>query len=158
MDKSWMNLQNRLSNEYANGVKTFLQVAKNQVNQNGKIHCPCKHCQNAFWKSIYDIETYLYKCGIFTTYQRWIFHGEKVSADYNERKDMSGTNRLYHHETFTVNDDVDDDDEMIELLSDVCLESKTPTRLSSLLTIPYIIKSLYIIKSSYIIKSLYITF
>ncbi|KAL6328778.1 hypothetical protein AAG906_003795 [Vitis piasezkii] len=28
--------------------------------------------------------------------------------------------RLDHHETFTVNDDVDDDDEMIELLSDVC--------------------------------------
>ncbi|RVX13245.1 hypothetical protein CK203_018034 [Vitis vinifera] len=28
--------------------------------------------------------------------------------------------RLNHHETFAVNDDVDDDDEMIELLSDVC--------------------------------------
>ena len=31
---------------------------------------------------------------------------------------MSGTDRLDNHETFTVNDDVDNDDEMIELLSD----------------------------------------
>ena len=120
MDKSWMNLCDRLSDEYATGVKTFLQVAKNHVDQNGKTRCPCKHCQNAFWKSIYDIETHLYKYGIATTYQRWIFHGEKVSVDYNERNDMSGPNRLNHHETFDVNDDVDDDDEMIELLSDVC--------------------------------------
>ena len=115
-----MNLCDRLSDEYATGVKTFLQVAKNHVDQNGKTRCPCKHCQNAFWKSIYDIETHLYKYGIATTYQRWIFHGEKVSVDYNERNDMSGPNRLNHHETFDVNDDVDDDDEMIELLSDVC--------------------------------------
>ena len=48
------------------------------------------------------------------------FYGEKVSVDYNEKNDMSGTDRLDHHETFTINDDVDDDDEMIELLSDVC--------------------------------------
>ena len=46
------------------------------------------------------------------------FYGEKVSVDYNERKDMSGIDRLDNHETFTVNDDVDNDDEMIELLSD----------------------------------------
>ncbi|RVX00750.1 hypothetical protein CK203_026403 [Vitis vinifera] len=41
----------------------------------------------------------------------------------NPREQLSSElprSRLDHHETFTVNDDVDDDDEMIELLSDVC--------------------------------------
>ena len=78
MDKSWMNLRDRLSDKYATSVKTFLQVAKNHVDQNGKTRCPCKHCQNAFWKSIYDIETHLYRYGIATTYQRWIFMEKKL--------------------------------------------------------------------------------
>ena len=32
---------------------------------------------------------------------------------------MNDTNRLDHHDTFTINNEVDEDDEMIELLSDV---------------------------------------
>ena len=36
MDKSWMNLCDRLLDDYAIGVKTFLQVARNHVDQNEK--------------------------------------------------------------------------------------------------------------------------
>ena len=39
MDKSWTNLCNILSDEYAPSVKIFLLVSKNHVDQNGKTRC-----------------------------------------------------------------------------------------------------------------------
>ena len=115
-----MNLCNWLSDEYATDVKTFFQVAKNHMDQNRKTRIHVNIVRMHFGNPYMILKpSYIYKYRIATTYQRWIFHGENFFVEYNERKDMSGTNRLDHNEIFTINDDVDEDDKMIELLSDV---------------------------------------
>ena len=35
MDKSWIHHRNRLSTEYADGVRKFIDIARNHVNSDG---------------------------------------------------------------------------------------------------------------------------
>lgn len=115
MDKSWMNLRDRLCKEYVNGIRTFIQVAKNHVNKDGKSRCPCRDCQNAFWKSINDIEIHLYRFGIATTYQRWIFHGEKVDINYYKPVDLnSGIDKVDHLDDDDDGNHDDNNDDLVD--------------------------------------------
>ena len=44
MDHSWINAL-RTSVEYQNGVRDFIEFAKQNVNDNsGKFYCPCVKC------------------------------------------------------------------------------------------------------------------
>lgn len=52
IDKSWMHLKNRLSEEYITGVNSFIEVAKKCVDQNNQVCCPCRKCQNAFFQPL----------------------------------------------------------------------------------------------------------
>lgn len=49
MNKSWMN-KSRLSEEYIDGVKGFLNYAFDNSSEDNKIVCPCIKCVNVHWQ------------------------------------------------------------------------------------------------------------
>ncbi|KAF5441885.1 hypothetical protein F2P56_037164 [Juglans regia] len=78
MDKSWMNLGDRLvSPAYAEGVKNFLTIARNHCEGSDCIRCPCRICCNNLFLPIFEVETHLFIKGINPNYTQWIFHGEE---------------------------------------------------------------------------------
>ncbi|KAK1301584.1 hypothetical protein QJS10_CPB12g00861 [Acorus calamus] len=82
MDKSWMFIRDRRSDEFRAGVASFLEVARNcpaeRKNEAGHIRCPCQRCANRFYFSLETVEVHLYKSGIMSGYTTWISHGEVV--------------------------------------------------------------------------------
>ena len=47
VDKSWINLSNRLCEEYVNGVIEFVEYAfQRNKEEDIKIKCPCNDCNN----------------------------------------------------------------------------------------------------------------
>ncbi|KAL7224464.1 hypothetical protein ACSBR1_025840 [Camellia fascicularis] len=59
MDKSWMSIRNRLSSEYREGVKSFLQFAMTNVGIDNRICCPCMDCLNFDHHTFKDVEYHL---------------------------------------------------------------------------------------------------
>ncbi|KAL2492096.1 Uncharacterized protein Adt_27724 [Abeliophyllum distichum] len=109
MDKSWMRLGNRLSNEYLAGVNSFMELAKLCLDENNEVRCPCRNCQNAFFQSLDVVESHLYLPGISASYERWIFHGEELDID--KEGDETNTSELEEEEN---------DDEINTMLEDLC--------------------------------------
>ena len=68
MDKSLMNIRNKLSIEYREGVFKFLDVAKYHVDEYGWIRCPYKRCMNSNWDSLVGVERHLLTIGICPSY------------------------------------------------------------------------------------------
>ncbi|KAK5776674.1 hypothetical protein PVK06_044634 [Gossypium arboreum] len=75
MDRTWMNLS-RGSNEYRNGVQTFLDIAFLNSSQENMILCPCKKCGNIYWHYREVVYEHLIVDGFIRGYKKWIFHGE----------------------------------------------------------------------------------
>lgn len=48
MDKSWVDLANRHSNIYYDGIDKFLTFAYNKRNLGSRIYCLCKKCENRY--------------------------------------------------------------------------------------------------------------
>ncbi|KAG8478881.1 hypothetical protein CXB51_028726 [Gossypium anomalum] len=79
MDKSWMNLS-RVSNDYRNGVQTFLNFAFENARQENMILCPCKKCGNINWHFREVVYEHLIVDSFIRGYKKWIFHGECTSS------------------------------------------------------------------------------
>ncbi|XP_042974859.1 uncharacterized protein LOC122306494 [Carya illinoinensis] len=78
MDKSWMSLGDRLlSPTYAEGVNSFLTMARTHSMGSDRIRCPCRICCNNLFLPIFEVESHLFIKGIDPTYTHWIFHGEE---------------------------------------------------------------------------------
>ena len=58
-DKSWINLRDRLSDEYWNGAMEFVKKARNFVNDRGLVRCPCKKCVNVLHQPIEVMEAHI---------------------------------------------------------------------------------------------------
>ncbi|KAM6572621.1 hypothetical protein CsatA_016701 [Cannabis sativa] len=79
MDKNWMYLQDRQSKEYVDGVKSFLELAKESTRLRlDEVRCPCGGCKNRRTYNLKTIESHLYRYGFVPNYKRWIFHGEEI--------------------------------------------------------------------------------
>lgn len=78
MDRRWMYLRNRLRKEYIDGVKSFVEVARLNLNEHREARCPCWDCKNSRIYKLDTIEQHLYRHGFVCNYKRWIFHGEEV--------------------------------------------------------------------------------
>ncbi|XP_042951411.1 uncharacterized protein LOC122287225 [Carya illinoinensis] len=90
MDKCWMHLPNSLrSPAYAEGVNTFLNLARNHSGGSDRIRCPCRSCCNTLFLPIFDVETHLFMKGINLNYTQWIFHGEEETRTFNDDDDDS---------------------------------------------------------------------
>ena len=62
MDRSWMQIGNRVLQEYRNGVRSFLDFAFMHATSS-QIYCPCKRCNNAVLKTRDDVEADLLMFG-----------------------------------------------------------------------------------------------
>ena len=49
MDKSWIDLPNRMSSEYINGIDEFLVFAYTNRVEGSMISCPCRKCENRYY-------------------------------------------------------------------------------------------------------------
>ncbi|XP_050233259.1 uncharacterized protein LOC126681754 [Mercurialis annua] len=105
MDKSWMKHKNKFSSEYIQGVRNFLDVAKVQADCNGRIRCPCKRCNNCYFKSVTNVRRDLFQNGILEDYTTWVHHGETSQVD--------NTNDDIHNQV------EDQHDEISEMLIDM---------------------------------------
>ncbi|KAL4373267.1 hypothetical protein AHAS_Ahas05G0064700 [Arachis hypogaea] len=76
MPKDWMDLS-RYSEEYINGVNSFLDFAYSEGEPEGKqIQCPCKRCCNINWYRRGVVFDHLVADGFVKGYRTWINHGE----------------------------------------------------------------------------------
>ena len=107
-DRSWMTARNRWSPEYRAGVRQFIEIAQNHVNDRGLTRCPCKKCGNAKFQALNAIPMHLYVNGIVQSYKIWYYHGESLprAADI-----IGDENR----------------DEIADILEDVYAEENMPT-------------------------------
>ena len=69
MDKSWMKITNRRSQEYLNGIQQFLNFASNHAHPDGTISCPCRKCVHKNLWPIDVIQAYLVSKGIYRGYK-----------------------------------------------------------------------------------------
>ena len=74
MDRTWINAK-RMSDEYINGVKEFLDFAERNANdESGMFYCPCVECLNQTRLSAEDIYLHLICEGFCKSYTLWIWH------------------------------------------------------------------------------------
>ncbi|XP_024024483.1 uncharacterized protein LOC112092465 [Morus notabilis] len=80
VDKSWIHLRNRLSDEYWDGLCTFIEVGKNYANSLGGISCPCMKCRNHEMFPPETVKAHIHRWGFDTSYTTWIHHDEVHAA------------------------------------------------------------------------------
>ncbi|XP_028120567.1 uncharacterized protein LOC114317961 [Camellia sinensis] len=119
MDKSWMLLKNRMSSQYRDGVKAFVQFAMSNVGPNGKIRCPCMDCLNCEQHTSKIVEYRLVVKGMSPSYKTWVHHGECIPM--NESHALNDDD---HNDFGSVGDRMEEDtngyqDEFLNLLEDV---------------------------------------
>ena len=59
IDKSWVNLRQRLSDQYFDGACMFIDIAKNYANEEGLVRCPWRKCVNELWQPIGIVEAHI---------------------------------------------------------------------------------------------------
>ncbi|CAE5960003.1 unnamed protein product [Arabidopsis arenosa] len=82
MDKSWIT-KHRISQDYINGVKEFLDFAFG-YSKTDMIKCPCQRCFLVKYKNRTEIEGDLVCHGFLPTYTNWYLHGEEL--DFQEQE------------------------------------------------------------------------
>ncbi|KAL7255722.1 hypothetical protein ACSBR1_009779 [Camellia fascicularis] len=94
MDRSWMQLHNRRSPQYIDGVMEFIMFARDHMKPGTyKIWCLCYRCTNHIQKTIEEVEIHLYAYGVVTSYTRWVYHGE--GFELNDHDDSQNENDEY---------------------------------------------------------------
>ena len=59
-NRNWIIEDQRLSAEFAAGMTEFMAMARQHVNIERQVKCPCKRCNNVLMQKISDIENHLY--------------------------------------------------------------------------------------------------
>ncbi|XP_024023057.1 uncharacterized protein LOC112092090 [Morus notabilis] len=112
MDKSWIYVTNRISETYMDGVRRFIEQARNHLDADGKCRCPCKKCLNCFFHHIDIVERHIFVRGFSLNYINWINHGE-------EETDTTPNVQDEDYDAEGEKSDNDDDiDEMVNALND----------------------------------------
>ena len=75
IDKSWIHLRRRLSAEYCKGVRTFIELAKNHMDNRGMVRCPCKSCINIYFQTLKVVEAHIFNKGFDVRYDKWVYYG-----------------------------------------------------------------------------------
>ena len=82
MDRKWMSM-NRLTKEYRNGVKDFIQFAMKNDGNSISMLCPCIKCFITTKLSVDEVKNHLIVHGIDETYSCWYLHGEIEESSSN---------------------------------------------------------------------------
>ncbi|KAM3397800.1 hypothetical protein P3S68_001313 [Capsicum galapagoense] len=110
MDKSWLNITNRVNQRYRDGVDSFLNWAFSQSGVSTIIRCPCKECRNTVFKLRIDVQLHLLNKGFWVSYKVWEYHGEVL--DRVKISNVAGSEE--------VEDDGIEEDDIIEMVHDAC--------------------------------------
>ncbi|KAM0066463.1 putative Transposase-associated domain-containing protein [Helianthus debilis subsp. tardiflorus] len=80
-DKSWITLRNRRCSEFLNGLDSFMEIANNHVNNEGKAYCPCIRCANSkrLLQELPTIYAHIHDRGFLPSYTTWVHHGEEYA-------------------------------------------------------------------------------
>ncbi|XP_004295827.1 PREDICTED: uncharacterized protein LOC101302054 [Fragaria vesca subsp. vesca] len=98
MDKSWIDLANRHSSIYYDGIDKFLTFAYNNRDLGSRIYCPCKKCENRYMYVRLVVRQHLQDYGFWKKYRKWQKHGEV--ADFVDMVDG------YQNESSYMEDDM----------------------------------------------------
>ena len=93
IDKSWTDLPNRVSEEFTNGLDSFVESCRPLVDSDGNIKCPCRNCGNRYSVNLIIMRRHIATFGFFKRYIRWIYHGEDMVRRVVEN-DVSQTNDM----------------------------------------------------------------
>ncbi|XP_062103346.1 uncharacterized protein LOC133814397 [Humulus lupulus] len=135
MDKSWTSNKNRLSTKFINGLKNFITLSRDHLNDENKIRCPCVMCMNLYFHDLETVERHIFIKLFYTHYVKWVHHGENIVDESDGEDDANDFDDL---EDVDDLDDVDDaeesdnnytsDDDMIPAIED--LTQQDPTKSS----------------------------
>ncbi|XP_052177584.1 uncharacterized protein LOC127791645 [Diospyros lotus] len=76
LNKSWINISNRLDPRYEQGIQEFIQFAYRHKSPEASIYCPCIKCVNRYFHKRDVVEEHLILNGFDTNYIIWTVHGE----------------------------------------------------------------------------------
>ncbi|KAK3009659.1 hypothetical protein RJ639_014745 [Escallonia herrerae] len=76
MDKSWINIRNRLDPLYEKDADDFVEFASKDRPNATEILCPCTKCRNMKLVKKVDVAEHIVVDGFLSSYTHWIFHGE----------------------------------------------------------------------------------
>ena len=94
MDKSWIDLPNRMSREYMNGINRFLVFAYTNRATSSMICCPCRKCENRFHLVRDSVREHLISNGFPNKYKHWINHGESYTSVHGNRDNEALVNEI----------------------------------------------------------------
>lgn len=125
MDRKWM-FANRLSDEYAAGVKEFVKFAVQNAKNPNSLLCPCLVCWHGIRVNPSELEDHLICKGIDKNYICWSNHGESRfdssdaadsvrSASFGAEEDACDGDRV-EEMAKAVEDDLRDCPQMFERL------------------------------------------
>ena len=106
-----MQAKNRFGPEYKEGVKEFMEFARDRADSGNRIRCPCRKCKNMIHKTLDKVEDDLFIVGIDQGYTWWIHHGE----DFHQR--VEATEVLA--DPIVPNEEDEDVDDMQDIIGDV---------------------------------------
>ena len=86
MDKSWIQC-NRLSTEYEESVKKFINFAIKNARDSSVIRCPCLDCGNLSFKTPTIVKDNLYMHGFDVKYDNWFWHGEEIHKSSSPQRE-----------------------------------------------------------------------
>ncbi|MQM17670.1 hypothetical protein Taro_050646, partial [Colocasia esculenta] len=93
VDKSWMNVTDRLDPMYEKGVEELLDFAFHEDRRSFRhgdnrqlIQCPCKKCCNGLKFTRYEVKTHLICDEILLHYTNWVCHGEEPVGDISSKE------------------------------------------------------------------------
>ena len=106
----------RRSDEYIEGLKSFLQVAM-ENKRGGFMCCPCVVCQNKKDYSSSDaLHTHLLRSGFMPSYNCWTKHGERgvIMEDNEEEEDNDNYPMFIEHGGTTMGEDEAEEEPIVD--------------------------------------------
>ncbi|XXG58618.1 hypothetical protein AAC387_Pa04g0888 [Persea americana] len=105
MDKCWIDLPNRMSREYMDGINHFMEFTNGFDNE--FINCPCRKYANRYYYRREFVREHLILNGFLKQYKNWIRHGEEYVSCRREEIDEIEV------------DDMSETDPMMAMLNDI---------------------------------------
>ncbi|KAL5832627.1 hypothetical protein ACOSQ3_016301 [Xanthoceras sorbifolium] len=107
MDKEWLRFS-RVSQEYRDGARNFVEAAQKHSRNPDMIPCPCIKCINHRWHPTKIVYEHLVIYRMDPTYTNWVFHGENL-INFTPIEKISTTFRMYKDANTEYHDNIEPD-------------------------------------------------
>ncbi|CAL1402260.1 unnamed protein product [Linum trigynum] len=125
MSREWIMLKDHWCADYELGVNEFMEVASKHVDAIGRVRCPCKNCNNLYFKTLVQVRGDIFNHGMVETYKMWVHHGESYGVSSNGENPPTESDDVHNEESGLQTD-------MSEMLGDFgraneCLTTAEPS-------------------------------